>query len=67
MINNKFIIHFKKLIVLYKILFIYKDKKIKYFKKLNFFKSQIIEFSNIKIFIDNNYIELIFENIIIIL
>ena len=29
MINNKFIIYFKKLIVLYKIFFIRKNKKIK--------------------------------------
>ena len=29
MINNKFIIYFEKLIVLYKTLFIRKDKKIK--------------------------------------
>ena len=29
MIDNKFMIYFKKLIILYKILFIYKNKKIK--------------------------------------
>ena len=29
MIDNKFVIYFKRLIVLYKILFIRKDKKIK--------------------------------------
>ena len=29
MINNEFVIHFEKLIVLYKTLFIYKNKRIK--------------------------------------
>ena len=29
MIDNKFVIHFEKSIVLYKTLFIYKDKRIK--------------------------------------
>ena len=29
MIDNEFVIHFKKLIILYKILFIRKDKKVK--------------------------------------